>query len=221
MARLTYRLTAVGVTNETEEGLHPDGDGLYLRITQTGTKLWMFRFKRHGVTRDMGLGPVAEISLAKARELAGSARRQLLDGIDPIKARKAQQATAKLAEARGITFKTCAEQFIGAHEVTWRNPKHRQQWHNTLKSYVYPVFGDLSVTTVDTGLVMKVLEPIWPKKPETASRIRGRIETVLDWARARGYREGENAAVARTPRPSSAAAHEGQTHPSSPRAAVR
>lgn len=194
MPRITQRLTAIKVANLKAKGLHLDGDGLYLRITAGGTKSWMFRFARDGTTHDMGLGPLSTVPLARARELAAEARRQRLEGVDPIEARKARRATTRLAEARGTTFRACAEQLIASHEVSWRNPKHRAQWPATLKAYAYPVIGDLPVMAVDTTSVLQVLEPIWATKPETASRVRGRIEAVLDWAKARALREGQNPA---------------------------
>jgi hypothetical protein len=143
MPRITHRLSAIKVANLKAKGLHPDGDGLYLRITATGTKSWIFRFARNGTSRDMGLGPVATVSLAKARELAAQARRQRLEGADPIQARDATRATQRLAEVRGVTFRACAEQLIVSHEASWRNAKHRAQWPSTLKTYVYPVIGEL------------------------------------------------------------------------------
>jgi hypothetical protein len=178
MARITQRLTAVAVQNLKEKGLHSDGDGLYLRITATGTKSWIFRFALDGVTRDMGLGPVSAISLARARELAAEARRQHLGGIDPISSREARRAATRLDAARGTTFKSCAEQLIASHEAGWRNPKHRQQWRRTLEAYAYPVIGHLPVGAIDTDLVMRVLQPIWSTKPETAGRVRGLMEAV-------------------------------------------
>jgi integrase len=195
MARIIHRLTAVAVTNAKAKGLHPDGAGLYLRITSTGTKSWILRFKRDGRTRDMGLGPLGLISLARARELAAEAGRQRLQGLDPIKARDAQRATAKREEASALTFKDCAEQLITSHEAGWRNPaKQAKLWRNTLRDYAYPIIGDLPVAEVDTELIMQVLEPIWKNKPETASRVRSRMEAVLDWAKVSGFRNGENPA---------------------------
>ena len=138
---------------------------------------------------------VSTLSLAEAREKAREARKLLLDGIDPIEARKSQRMLARLEAARGMTFAQCAEKYIAAHEASWRNAKHREQWTATLASYAYPVLGDLSVAAIDTTLVLKVIEPIWHVKPETAGRLRGRIERVLDWAKARGYRNGENPAL--------------------------
>jgi integrase len=142
----------------------------------------------------MGLGPLHIVSLAEARERAREARRLRHEGTDPIEARKAKQAEDRLAAAAAMTFQECAERYIEAHQAGWKNPKHAKQWPSTLETYVYPVFGALPVQAVDVALVMKVLEPIWRIKPETAGRVRGRIESVLDWATARGYRKGENPA---------------------------
>jgi len=142
----------------------------------------------------MGLGSVADVPLARARALAQECRRELQQGIDPIGARKAREAEATLASAKAKTFQQCAESYIKAHRAGWRNTKHAYQWAATLATYAYPVFGSLPVAAVDVGLIMKALEPIWQKKTETASRLRGRIESVLDWATVRGYRKGDNPA---------------------------
>lgn len=194
MARTINRLTAVQVTNAKAKGLYPDGGGLHLKVTATGSKSWILRFRRNGQLRDMGLGPVPEISLARARELAGQAKQQRAGGIDPIVAREEERAAAKRKAARGTTFRSAAEQFIASHEASWRNARHRQQWPNTLRDYAYPVLADVAVSVIDTTLVLKVLEPMWATKTETANRVRQRIEIVLDWAKARGMRDGENAA---------------------------
>ena len=142
----------------------------------------------------MGLGATHTIGLAEAREKARECRRLRLDGIDPIEARKAARSRARLAAATATTFKDCAERYIASHQAGWRSRVHAAQWPSTLGRYVYPVFGLVPVQAVDVGLVLKVLEPIWTAKPETASRVRGRIESVLDWATARGFRQGENPA---------------------------
>src|SRR5204863_4978795 len=133
-------------------------------------------------------------SLAEAREKALAARRLVAERIDPIDHRARRAAAATLEKAKALTFKTCAEGYLGAHRAGWRNPKHRAQWESTLDSYVYPVLGELAVQVIDVGLVMRAIEPIWSQKPETASRVRGRVEAILDWATARGYRKGENPA---------------------------
>jgi integrase len=135
------------------------------------------------------------VSLAEARTKVAEYRKLLLTGIDPLEARRAAKLQVKLEAASATSFKECAERYITSHQTGWRNPKHRQQWRNTLATYAYPVLGEIAVAAVDTGLVIKVLEPIWATKPETASRLRGRIQSVLDWAKVRGYRQGENPAI--------------------------
>ena len=161
-------------------------------MTATGTKSWIFRYTRGGITHDMGLGPVASISLALAREHVAEAGRQRLEGRDPIKVREAERAAARRAEAGAVTFRYCAEQFIASREPGWRNPKHAKLWRSTLHTYAYPILGELPVAAVDTTLIMRVLEPIWADKPPTASLVRNRMEAILDWAKVRtrstGYR---------------------------------
>lgn len=193
MARQTSRLTAMAVAKLNKKGMHPDGNGLYLQVTESG-KSWIFRYTLHGRSREMGLGPLHTVSLAEAREKAAVCRKLKLDGVDPIERRKQEVANARLEAASAVTFKDAADRYIKAHQAGWRNAKHGEQWRNTLTTYVYPVMGDEPVQAVDVGGVLKVLEPIWTTKTETASRIRGRIETILDWATARGYRQGENPA---------------------------
>jgi integrase len=194
MTRVLGRLSAVRVQSVRKRGYYGDGGGLYLRVAPGGAKGWIFRYGGRGRRRDMGLGGYPAIGLAKARELAGDCRSVLAAGLDPIAARNEKRAAAAVEAAKAMTFADCATAYINAHEAGWRNPKHRQQWKNTLATYVSPVVGKLPVSAVDTGLVLKVLEPIWTRKPETASRVRGRMEAVLDWAKVRGYRTGENPA---------------------------
>jgi integrase len=188
------KLTALAVTQAKRRGYYGDGGGLFLQVSPNGAKSWVFRFKEAGKLREMGLGPVHTIGLADAREKARECRRLRLDGLDPIEVRKATRTHLKLDAAKAMTFKACAERYIAAHKAGWRNPKHAAQWPSTLAAYAYPAFGTLPVQTIDVGLVMKAVEPIWTVKPETAGRVRGRIESVLDWATARGYRQGENPA---------------------------
>ena len=196
MTRMLGRLPAVRVQSVRKRGYYGDGGGLYLRVAPGGAKGWIFRYGGRGQRRDMGLGGYPAIGLAKARELAGDCRSVLAAGLDPIAARNEKRAAAAVEAAKAMTFADCATAYINAHEAGWRNPKHRQQWKNTLATYVSPVVGKLPVSTVDTGLVLKVLEPIWVRKPETASRVRGRMEAVLDWAKARGYLPLSNATLA-------------------------
>ena len=193
--RQVKNLTALNVSREKKLGMYADGGGLYLQVSKNGAKSWIYRFKFSGSKgRYMGLGSLVTISLADARELATTARKQVLEGIDPIKARRDQRAHERFEASKGITFKSAAEQYIESHKAGWNNKKHIAQWSSTLETYAYPAFGALSVQDIDVGLVMKALEPIWTEKSETASRVRGRVESVLDWATVRGYRKGENPA---------------------------
>ena len=194
MAREIGRLKAVTVAKARKPGLLADGGGLYLRVGPTGAKSWIFRYRRDRRLHDMGLGPVHTVSLSEARDAAQECRKLRLRRIDPIEARRAGDAEARIAAASAISFRECAESYIASHQAGWRNPRHAAQWPATLEAYVYPVFGNLPVQAIDVGLVMKALEPIWNTKPETASRVRGRIESIIDWATARGYRKGENPA---------------------------
>ncbi|HXX51525.1 MAG TPA: integrase arm-type DNA-binding domain-containing protein, partial [Xanthobacteraceae bacterium] len=195
MARQIERLTALKVdAKELAPGMYPDGNGLYLRVTAEGARNWVLRYMLDRKPRWMGLGPLSLYGLAEARTRALDARRKRHDGIDPIEARRAERTRQRLEAAKAITFKQCAESYLTSHRASWRNAKHRYQWNQTLEQFVYPVIGSLPVQAVDTGLVLKVLEPIWTTKPETASRVRQRIENILDSAKARGYRDGENPA---------------------------
>jgi integrase len=194
MARQLHRLNALSVKSETRKGMFADGGGLYLQVSTFDTKSWIFRFTRNGKTRDMGLGPYPDISLSEARIEAQNCRKILLRNLDPIEIRKAERLSLQANTEKTMTFKQCADKYIAAHGGSWKNVKHARQWTSTLETYAYPVIGSLSVKDVDIGLVLRILEPIWKEKSETASRVRGRIESVLDWATARKYREGENPA---------------------------
>jgi integrase len=195
MARAIEKLTALRVEKEKRPGIYGDGGGLYLRVTGEGAKNWVFRFMLNGRARWMGMGPLHTVSLAEARKRAGEHRLRRHDGIDPIEARRTERLKSRLEAAKAITFKQCSEDYIKAHRAGWRNGKHAAQWEATLATYAEPVIGNLSVQAIDTGLVLKVLEPIWTTKPETATRVRGRLEKILDFAKGRGYRApGENPA---------------------------
>jgi integrase len=198
MVQKIQRLTALTVARINGPGLYADGAGLYLRVGRGGAKSWAFRFMLNGRPREMGFGGFTKVSLADARKRASDARVLLGEGRDPIEHRQQEDrvrvAAENLAAARSMTFDQCAEAYVAAHEASWKNEKHRQQWRNTLTTYVSPVFGSVPAHDVDIDLVMKVIEPLWSKKTETARRIRGRIEVILDWAKVRGYRTGENPA---------------------------
>lgn len=198
--KLNNALTPLAVKS-AKAGRHADGGGLNLLVKKSGARSWVFRFMMDGKSYDMGLGVAAgpdAISLAKARDKAAAERLKVKAGINPLleRQKKAAEAiaAAQAAHIAGITFRHVAEAHIAANEGSWRNAKHRQQWRNTLATYVYPVIGDLPVADISTAHVLQIVEPLWQAKPETASRVRGRIETLLDAAKARGYREGENPA---------------------------
>jgi integrase len=175
-------------------GMHGDGGGLWLCVSSKYAASWILRYSLGGKTREMGLGGLADVSLADAREKATEARRLRGAGMDPIVERDRKAAAARLEAARAITFKEAAETYIADHGAGWKNDKHAAQWPQSLKAYAYPIIGKLPVGAIDVAVVTKVLRPIWTKKPETASRLRGRIEAILDWATANGYRQGENPA---------------------------
>ena len=147
-----------------------------------------------GTAREMGLGPVHTISLAEARQRAQAARVLCLDGIDPLDQKNGRKAQDALEAAKAVTFKACALKYIASNRAGWRNARHARQWDTTLAAYAYPTIGDLAVGAIDAGHVARILEPIWAAKPETASRLRGRIERVLDYANVHGWRSGENPA---------------------------
>lgn len=194
MARETERLPPVSVKKIKEPGYHADGGGLYLQVTKTGARTWVFRYTIGGRAREMGLGGLGAVSLAKARAKAAECRQLRADGLDPIEERDRARREAEEEAARAKTFKECAQAYIEAHKASWRNKKHADQWTSTLKAYAYPTLGETPVQRIGVAGITSVLEPIWTKKPETASRVRGRIEAVLDWATTRGYRQGDNPA---------------------------
>jgi integrase len=194
MSRQMHKLAARTVATSKKPGMLGDGGGLYLQVSKGGTKSWIYRFMLRGRSRDMGLGGADVVSLSEARDLALQARKLVKAGTDPIETKNTQQRQDALKAATTLTFAECAEAYIKTHEAGWRSAKHREQWRNTLDAYASSVFGDLPVDAIDTGLVMQAIEPIWTTKTETASRLRGRIEAVLDWAKTRGYRSGENPA---------------------------
>lgn len=195
------KLTALRVKT-AGAGMHGDGDGLYLVVGKTGgtegkgegSRSWVFRYRDQGRLRDMGLGSVRDVPLADARRRVSELRRLRAEGVDPLEAKRASEVRQRADAARAVTFRQVAEAFISTNRAGWRSPKHALQWTATLETYAYPTIGDMAVGEIETAHILAILEPIWSKKPETASRVRGRVESVLDAATARGLREGENPA---------------------------
>lgn len=193
MARVVHnQLTALKVARLREPGTYTDGQGLQLVVREGGAKYWKFRYRDGGRIRELGVGSASDVTLAEARDKAAELRRQRRDGIDPAGARRASRAAAK-AE-RGVTFKVAAERYIAANQHGWRNAKHADQWTSTLATYAFPKIGTLLVSEITTEHVLACLQPIWATKSETASRVRGRIETVVAFAAAQGWCSGDNPA---------------------------
>lgn len=194
MAREFKKLTALDVQRKSKPGYHFDGAGLYLQVSKSLTKSWIFRFRLHGKVREMGLGSVNTFGLAEARERAAAQRKLLADGVDPIEARDALRRTKIAAAARVLTFDQAAAAYIEAKEPEWKNAKHGDQWRNTIATYASPKFGRVNINDIDTAMVLAVLKPIWLEKTETAVRLRGRIEKILDWATPEYRADGPNPA---------------------------
>ena len=188
------KLTQLQATRLKEPGLHGDGAGLWLKVTEGGSKSWILRYAFNGRERWTGLGPYPEVSLADARDKAMTWRRQVRQGIDPMQVKHQAAAVARAEQAKTITFDSCAERYIESHRSGWKNAKHADQWTNTLQTYAAPVIGKMDVALIETAHIMRVLEPVWHTKAETASRLRGRLEAVLDWATVHRYRTGDNPA---------------------------
>jgi integrase len=236
MARTIHRLTDRQVQNaKLPEGkdrdLLPDGGNLLLQVQRAAgggfARSWVFRYQLDGKRHDLGLGPLHDVSLKDAREKAHAYRVKLLSGVSPhveIQQRQSERLAQRVEQVKSMTFRQCAEQYMASHESAWKNGDHAGQWRTTMRDYVYPVLGDLPVAKIDTGLVMQVLQPIWNEKTETASRVRNRIELVLDWAKVSGHREGENPArwkghlAHSLPKPSKV--HKIEHHPALPYAEV-
>ena len=194
MAREIHRLNTLFVNNVKKPGYYADGGGLYLQVSQFGTKSWVFRFTLQK-KREMGLGPIQDIPLKKAREIVGNCRLLVREGIDPITDRKNRRAQTKIDSSKYLTFKDCAQEYIRNNQAAWSNYKHAKQWSSTLERYAYPVIGPLPVSAIETNHMVNILSPIWSTKNETARRVRGRIESILDAAKVKGLRKGENPAL--------------------------
>lgn len=196
MAKIAKELGALEVGRLRSPGLHAVGGvtGLYLQVTATGSRSWVLRAVVGANRRDIGLGGFPTVTLAGAREAARAAREKIAAGIDPVLAKREAKNALMLAQAGAKTFEQCAADYLAAREAEWKNSKHRAQWSSTLETYVHPVIGKLPARDIELPHVLNVLRPIWTTKTETASRVRGRIESILDWARVQGYRTADNPA---------------------------
>jgi len=192
--RTISKLTALQVSKLKEPGYYADGAGLYLQVSSSGTKSWIFRYMLNGRAREMGLGPLHTINLSEARVHATECRKLKLAGLDPIEARKDERAKLQEQATNSKTFQQCCVAYIASHKAGWKSEKHADQWSSTLTAYAYPKLKNRYIHTISTNDIIDVLEPIWKSKTETASRVRGRMEAILDWAKVKGYRTGENPA---------------------------
>jgi integrase len=196
MGKRQIELGALAVSNIRRRGINFVGGvtGLAINVSGCGSRSWVLRYTVNGRRRDKGLGGYPDVTLAQAKELARAARAQLRQGIDPVDDGRAVRSKMISTQANALTFGQAATTYIDTHEDTWRNAKHVQQWRNTIQTYANPVIGQMLVQDVGLPQILTVLEPIWRTKTETAARLRGRIESVLDWAAARGYRSDSNPA---------------------------
>lgn len=194
MARPHNKLTPKTISSLKTPGYYSDGNGLYLQISKSLTKSWLFIYKLDGKKTEIGLGSIDTTTLADAREQAQNYRKLLASGINPLIEKRKKEQERLLANTLALTFQQCATSYIEMHQHGWKNTKHASQWKNTLAQYCYPIIGQLSVADIDTVHVTQCLKPIWITKNETASRLRGRIEQVLSWATVQGYRSGDNPA---------------------------
>jgi integrase len=197
MPKVAKELGALAVSRLTEPGMHPVGKvaGLYLQVAGPQSRSWILRVKIGDKRREIGLGAYPAVSLKDAQTKAQTEREKVRGGVDPVLQRRAAESALRVAQASEITFSKAAKEFISSRSVEWKNAKHGDQWRNTLAQYAEPILGKMFVRHITREHVLQVLEPIWTTKTETASRVRGRIENVLDWARVKGYRSGENPAL--------------------------
>lgn len=194
MARQINKLSDRGVRAQHKSGRYADGNGLYLQVSKSGSKSWIFRYMIDAKPREMGLGSVLTVALSEARIKALQYRKNLHEGIDPIRLKNERLALAKKANIQIYTFKKCTEEYLRAHSASWKSTRHAEIWHSSVRRFAYPVLGSLSVNVIERGHIMRVLDPIWRTKTETAKKLRGRLEAILDWASVQDYRSSENPA---------------------------
>ncbi|MDA7568642.1 integrase arm-type DNA-binding domain-containing protein [Emcibacteraceae bacterium] len=194
MAKQINKLTDRGIKAQDKPGRYADGNGLYLQVGKSGAKSWIFRFMLDSNSREMGLGPIRIITLSQAREEANYCKNLLRSGIDPIRARDERIAVEKESNKEMLSFQKCTEGYLKAHSASWRSARHAEIWHSSVKRFAYPIIGPIHVNKIERGHIMNILDPIWREKTETASRLRGRLESILNWATVQEYRKGDNPA---------------------------
>lgn len=182
------------INSLNECGYFHDGGGLYLQITKKKNKSWIFRYTKLGKNRELGMGSLRYVSLAEARSKRDQMKKILIEGLDPLLEKIKLKKERQISEAKKVSFEVCVLRYIETHRVKWKNAKHGSQWESTLRTYAFPTIGHLPVDEIDTQLVLKVINPIWTTISETASRVRNRIEIILNWAKVSGFRSGENPA---------------------------
>lgn len=188
-----FKLKALAL-GKLPAGKHADGGGLYLHVSKGGARSWLFRSRRAGRAQEMGLGSLNAVSLERARQKAAEHRAGMAEGGNPLAEKRQAALAARIEAAKLVTFGAAAEAYIRSHRAGWGSPKSEISWRHTLDAFALPVLGKLPVGTIDTGLVTQVIEPIWQSTPETANRLRGRLEMILDYAKVRGWRDGDNPA---------------------------
>jgi integrase len=194
MARQINKLSDRGIKAEKKQGRYADGNGLYLQVSRSGSKSWLFRFMMDKKPREMGLGSTSTVTLSEARVEALECKKKLREGIEPIKARNERLERIKADNVDVLSFKKCAEEYLKAHSARWKSIRHAEIWKSSLKRFAYPLLGHLPVNTIERSHIMCVLDPIWREKTETAKKLRGRLENILDWATVQDFRKGENPA---------------------------
>lgn len=193
MARKINKLSDRGVKAEKNQGRYADGNGLYLQVSKSGSKSWLYRFMLDGNSREMGLGSIAILPLTEARTKALDCKKLLREGTDPIKERHKRLAREKVDNQEIPSFKKCTEEYLKAHTAGW-SKRHADTWIKSIKLYAYSTLGSMPINTIERSHIIRVLDPIWREKTETANKLRGRIERVLDWATVQDYRKGDNPA---------------------------
>jgi integrase len=194
MARQINILTDRGIKSQVKPGRYADGNGLYLQVGKSGAKSWLFRYMLDSKSREMGLGSIRMETLSQAREKAKYCKNLLRSGIDPIRNRQERVAIEKADNKEMLSFQKCTEGYLKSHSASWKSARHEEIWLSSVKRFAYPIIGSIHVNKIERGHIMRILDPIWREKTETASRLRGRLESILNWATVQEYRKGDNPA---------------------------